>query len=818
MLLLVWINMPAIKQLFNDFSLGQIDKANPELIPNNALQRAYNVDVDTEGQLGTRLGVRRLNTGLNVLTHPSAFDDVAWTKTNITVTADQKPNPYDGTADADKIEDTSAFATASIESAKFDALNYDDIWTASVWVRTPFDPLSGGGPDIYPAVMLAVVFYAGAVQKDFASVLFGLHPDDPDNKWYIPTDPTYIGAEVIDYHVSGPITASDGALWYNLVVTGKGSDLTNDSVSLVIWPCGAGYQWNPSAPIHLGFIDPPAGWLYTGFIYTWGAKLYPGSYIEENELLDRDSAPWDLVAPTTDVMQQLGKVTSIFEYTKTDGTSEIITTFERTDPSVVSASPAAYQEVHYYDEATNLFDIVPPATPASQATGNGHRWQWVNFNDLAIGVNRVSTAENAGIGAYNIFNPVKKTAFGDTTGFVAALAGSPPRGRYIEVFKSRVWIVDEDNPDTLVCSALNNEEDYTTTGIAGSQSFQFYDAGGSTIMGIKAGKTPDGRDVLFVFLKSSVYYVLPGSPDVDIAQYNIKLLSSATGCVSAYTIAEILDDTVFLSPYGVLPISALFTSKDLENSALSKSIFDFDNLNLNTEEHVATVDIRNSKYIISISTGVNTKPNKCWVFDFTRVKEGIIAAFEYGGAWIANAYGIVSDPVTGEKRIVIGSYADDELDDVAAVYLGNEDGRYHDSFASIDTVVITKRFTIADFAGLLDFKRLYAAFRLLTATANIIVSVRFDSTANNSANYQANFSGTLFSGGVWGTGIWDSSKWAVPLDTIRRWQKKLIATLTNNLNTRARTIEITISTSEEISAYLIQALGFKANQLGDYRW
>ena len=798
--------MPAVKQLFNDFTLGQIDKVNPENIPDQALQRAFNVDVDS-GSVGTRLGIRRINTGLNVNTHPSAFDNAAWTKINTTITANAKANPSNGAVDADKLASTAGTGNLTLGS-KFGLFDITDVWTGSVWVRTPIEvePVSGK----YPLFVLGIAFYEGVTQREKATFQFGLHPSAT-----IPHTLLFTVGTISEGGIGATIIAADGAVWYKLWLTAKASggwplvDLVNMDINVSL------------AELLQDPLDPSstitASASFDGWHYCWNGHLSPGRELIEDHLDEHDSAIWDPVTPTTDLMQQLGDGTSIFEYQKTDGTKEIIATFERADPTIIDDDPAAYQEIHVFDAATDLFDIVTPTTPASEATGNGHRWQWVNFNDLAIGVNRIPASETP-VSGFTLFNPVKKTALGDAAGNVAALGGTPPRGRYIEVFKSRVWIVDEDNPDTLVCSALNLEEDWTATGIAGSQSFQFYDTGGSEIKGIKAGKTPDGRDVLFVFLRAAVYYMLPGAPDVDIAQYQIKLLSSATGCVSAYTIAEILDDTVFLSPYGVLPISALFTSKDLENSSLSKNLIDFDDINVNTENHVAVVDIRNSKYIISISTGISTVPNKCYVLDFSRTKDGILAAFEYGGAWIASSYGLVSDPATGRKRIGISGFADHLANDVAAFYLGNELNRYHDSFVPIDTIVITKRFNVPGLVGLLDFKRIYAIFNLLTTTVSPTISIRFDGDPSNFENYEATFSGSLAAGGIWGIGIWNTSTWAVKVDTIKRWQKKLVSTLTNNLITRARSIEITITTSEEISGYVLQALGFKANELGDYRW
>src|SRR5262245_21426343 len=62
-------------------------------------------------------------------------------------------------------------------------------------------------------------------------------------------------------------------------------------------------------------------------------------------------------------------------------------------------------------------------------------WQWRTFGGLAIGVNKATSGDN----------PIKVT----DVPAASALGGTPPKGKYIEVWKNRVWIVSETEPNQL---------------------------------------------------------------------------------------------------------------------------------------------------------------------------------------------------------------------------------------------------------------------------------------------------------------------------------------------------------------------------------
>lgn len=132
-----------------------------------------------------------------------------------------------------------------------------------------------------------------------------------------------------------------------------------------------------------------------------------------------------------------------------------------------------------FTTGTKLYRCTESGGSLTDITGaltfpNNVRWQWVMFGDFAIGVN----------GATSGTNPVKVNAAG-----TASLLANAPFARFVEVWNSRLWLVETGtNKNRLTASAINLPEDYTVDDDAGAIQLPIDLNDGDFINGIKAWK------------------------------------------------------------------------------------------------------------------------------------------------------------------------------------------------------------------------------------------------------------------------------------------------------------------------------------------
>ena len=144
-------------------------------------------------------------------------------------------------------------------------------------------------------------------------------------------------------------------------------------------------------------------------------------------LITRPGTTKDNTTPSV----ESGRITSLFYAQFSSGSSYIIET--------------AAADIKYRSSANTYTSIKGAATLPSDVP-----YHWKMFNDLAIGANSQTTASGN-------MNPVKWTGSGN----VAQLAdggGSAPKGKYLEVWNNRLWMVSADVPNTLHWSALGDPD------------------------------------------------------------------------------------------------------------------------------------------------------------------------------------------------------------------------------------------------------------------------------------------------------------------------------------------------------------------------
>src|SRR5262245_37375885 len=186
-----------------------------------------------------------------------------------------------------------------------------------------------------------------------------------------------------------------------------------------------------------------------------------------------------------------------------------------------------------FTEGTTLRIVSTTGTGLTTLSGaltlpNNTFWQWVTFNGIAIGVNKATSGTN----------PVKVT----TAPAASALGGSPPFGKYITTWNNRVWIASASSLNTLRGSALGLPEDWTATGAAGTVTLDIEPNDGDQISGLFAT-----RETLYVFKKKRIFAITAAAlPNTDPANLRIDVYARNLGCISPYSIQQVVDDVLFL--------------------------------------------------------------------------------------------------------------------------------------------------------------------------------------------------------------------------------------------------------------------------------
>jgi len=322
------------------------------------------------------------------------------------------------------------------------------------------------------------------------------------------------------------------------------------------------------------------------------------------------------------------RITSVYQAQFSDGTTRDIFTLG-------GASPKIYEDVA---------GVATDRTGALTLPTNSEFWQWKMFTDLAIGVNR-------GTGANT--NPVK---IASGAGNAAALGGTPPKAKYIEVWANRVWLTGATNAtkNTLYGSVLGNAEDWTTgSGTAsGTIAIDIDPSDGDFITGIISF-----RERLFVFKRNKIYTVDPigGGFPTDATALSVNLYTSSIGCASAYSIQPVLDDVLFLSDHGVASLVSSQVVGDFNSALLSRKIKELRDLVLPRNKDLeisAFVVQQHAQYWLfrdDISKGT------MYVLDYRRIQERIVRWTTYGNtigaADVACLERIISGTVRTRIRI-----------------------------------------------------------------------------------------------------------------------------------------------------------------------
>jgi hypothetical protein len=224
----------------------------------------------------------------------------------------------------------------------------------------------------------------------------------------------------------------------------------------------------------------------------------------------------------------------------TDG-SRMTSLFEYRSGSSVKTLCSYKDRLAYYDATTNVFiDYVTGLT-------TGKRCQWVNFGGKAISIN-----EGANAPQY----------FDGTTG--GALGGTPPNGKSICEWSSRVWIGgDSTNVALLTGSYISDPTDWTTTTAAIGRVQQYVGDPKDPIIGIF------GFFEWLLIGKKNILYKLTGSPPTNSTNLGIYPVydrkGDSVGFTSPWAITQVGNDVIFLDGFDIKRLSGIQEFGDIES-------------------------------------------------------------------------------------------------------------------------------------------------------------------------------------------------------------------------------------------------------------
>ena len=142
----------------------------------------------------------------------------------------------------------------------------------------------------------------------------------------------------------------------------------------------------------------------------------------------------------------------------------------------------------------------------------------------------------------------------------AGLGTSPTNPSMVAAFKNHMFYAGMSaEPNTIIFSALGDENDFTTSNGAGSLNVD------STIVAIKSF-----RESLMIFCEDRIYKLTGDDRDT----FKIEPVSRNVGCSDAFSVQEIGGDILFLAPDGLRTVAGTARIGDVELGTVSKQIQD----------------------------------------------------------------------------------------------------------------------------------------------------------------------------------------------------------------------------------------------------
>jgi len=239
--------------------------------------------------------------------------------------------------------------------------------------------------------------------------------------------------------------------------------------------------------------------------------------------------------------------------------------FSTNEERLIYADGANYASVY---NGTTVMDIKGATTISTTGTASSGSSSLTVGSAAGIMAGMYIAGTNIGSGAkVSSISGTTVTMSADTTGAIsggavtfAGLGTAPTNPSMVTAFKNHMFYAGMSaEPNTIIFSAIGDENDFTTSNGAGSLNVD------STIVALKSF-----RGELIIFCEDRIYK-LAGASRTDFA---IAPISRNVGCSDAYSIQEIGGDVIFLAPDGLRTIAGTARIGDVELGTVSKQIQD----------------------------------------------------------------------------------------------------------------------------------------------------------------------------------------------------------------------------------------------------
>ena len=409
-------------------------------------------------------------------------------------------------------------------------------------------------------------------------------------------------------------------------------------------------------------------------------------------------------------------------------------------------------------------------------------WSWVTFAGLAIGANKATSGDN----------PIKVSA----TPTAAALGGSPPKAKYLQVWNSRLWLVSATEPNQIWGSALGDPEDWTVDDAAGAVTIDVDADDGDLITGLFAT-----RDALYIFKRNAIYRLIPVvKPETDPDNLKLEVVTRKIGCVSHYSITQVVDDVLFLSDQGVASLSLVVTAENFKTAFYSRNVAEITNFIKSTEEIPAFLFDTAAQYWLSLPPAVSpTAARQVYVMDYLKVGDGYARWTRFDGFVAGTAY--TSFMGASGKTYVIGAINSGGSNYQLFTYVP----RLTTAAFSDQGTAYNKAVAFKSFNGGAQLLRKYwhewaIALNLLSSSAGVTITYTFDQNVNRGGSYSFGLTGTE-TGSIWAAGVWAAGVWG----TVFSGQKDIVRELlSNEFGRESQDITFAVSNAQAGEGFTIQ--------------
>lgn len=416
-------------------------------------------------------------------------------------------------------------------------------------------------------------------------------------------------------------------------------------------------------------------------------------------------------------------------------------------------------------------------------------WQWRTFNDLAIGVNQGVAAN---------MNPVKWTGSGNIAQLtMTGIPAGTEKYKFIEVWNRRLWLVPSSHPNRLHYSALGNPESW-------GSFIEIDHNDGDIITGIYAT-----RENLFIFKRRKIYRIetgIGGKINTDDTGWSVQKVADNVGCVSGYTIQNILNDLVFLSDEGVQSLRAVQEFGSFNVIPLSRKIKELLQFNKNIDTYSSCVFSFLSQYYLTLTdspTGVVN--NVIYVMDYKRLLQGQPRWFKfkllnYPASALASSFNIT----TQEEQILLGS----DTPNFDVLRRRSFTKLYNDGNDAIYKEFKSKVFSLGDSFNDKEFHRTGYLISFTQNNCNVTFECRFDEDDNLTRSNSINYANSI-SGAKWDVENWDNGVFAGTSSN----DKIFLQRMTGGNVHRGRTLDFMITNNQVAQDLIIKKLALELELL-----